>query len=110
MRTKKSTPKHERKKSANHAKRLWPVILSLALLIGVVTPVFAAGTSSEKEEVIYIHLAADGSVKEVYAVNIFSKGDITDYGEYASVEMLNTMDTITQSGDRITFSASADRV
>ncbi|MGN0452631.1 MAG: hypothetical protein ACI4GZ_02395 [Ruminococcus sp.] len=110
MRIKKYTPKHAKKKSAKPVKRIWPVLLSIILLIAAVTPAFAAGTSSHKEEVIYVNLAADGSVRNVYAVNIFGKGDITDYGEYSSVEMLNTKDKITLSGDRISFSSSADRV
>ena len=105
----KYTPKHTKKKTNIVAKRILPIVMSIALLVGA-SPVFAIGISSEKEEVIYINLAADGSVKDVYAVNIFSKGDITDYGEYSAVEMLNTMDKITQKGDTITFSSSADRV
>ncbi|MGN0660316.1 MAG: hypothetical protein ACI4JX_01205 [Oscillospiraceae bacterium] len=91
-------------------KRTAPVLMSCALLMAAVTPTFAAEVSSEKEEVIYVNLAADGSVKDVYAVNIFEGGDITDYGDYSSVEMLNTTDKISQSGDLITFSSSADRV
>ena len=106
----KYVPKHARKKLGNAMKRILPVILSLALLTGVVTPVLAAGTPSEKEEVIYINLSAGGSVKDIYAVNIFGTGDITDYGDYSSGEILNTEDKISQSGDMITFSTSADRV
>ena len=63
-----------------------------------------------KEEVIYINLASNGSVKDVYAVNIFGSGDITDYGDYSSVEILNTTDDITMEGDRVTFKTDKDRV
>lgn len=49
-------------------------------------------------------------LKDIYAVNIFDGGEITDYGDYSSVEMLNTTDKINKSGDKITFSSSADRV
>ncbi|MGN1472492.1 MAG: hypothetical protein ACI4WZ_00310 [Eubacteriales bacterium] len=107
----KYAPQHTKKKTHSIAKRILPIMMSLALLLSVVTPpALAVGNPSEKEEVIYINLAADGSIKEVYAVNIFSGGDITDHGEYSAVEMLNTMDKITQKGDTITFSSSADRV
>lgn len=43
-------------------------------------------------------------------VNSFSGGDITDYGNYASVKMLNTNDDIQQEGDTITISSSAKKV
>ena len=42
-------------------------------------------------------------------VNSFSGGNITDYGDYASVKMLNTSDPIEQNGDAITFSTSAQK-
>ena len=30
---------------------------------------------------------ADGSVISAYAVNIFGKGDVTDYGDYSDVNI-----------------------
>ena len=110
MRINKIMSKRTQKKPMKPAKRILPIMLSLVLLIGAAAPTFAEGISSEKEEVIYINLTADGSVKDVYAVNIFGKGAVTDYGDYSSVEMLNTTDNITQNGDRVAFSTSADRV
>ena len=50
---------------------------------------------------------ASGTLKNTYVVNSFSGGNITDYGDYASVKMLNTSDPIEQNGDTITFSTSA---
>ena len=98
--------RHTGKKAGYGAKKALSLILSLLMLVGAASPAFAADASSEKEEVIYVNLSADGAVNQVYAVNIFGSGDITDYGDYSSVEMLNTTDKITQSGDRITFSSS----
>ena len=100
------------------AKRTASALLSAALLLGNAMPAFAdaeqAGTdentSSAKEEVIYINLDAGGGTKDVYAVNIFGAGDITDYGYYSSVRMLNSNDEITQDGDRITFSTTRSKV
>ncbi len=107
----KHTAEHARRTSGVLIKRILPAVTSAVLIIGTITPAFAVGTpSSGKEEVIYINLTADGSVKEVYAVNIFGSGEITDYGDYSSVEMLNTTDKISQDGDKITFSGSADRM
>lgn len=95
-------------------KRALPVVLSAALVVGTATPVFAVestgGTPSQKEEVIYITLAADGSVKNTYVVNSFDGGSITDYGDHASVKILNTSDAIQQNGDAVTFSSSAKKV
>lgn len=73
--------------------------------------VYAAdGTESQKEEVIYIMTDSDGNVENINAVNIFGKGDVTDYGDYSSVKMLNTTDKINQSGDKITFSSDKEKV
>ena len=81
------------------------------LLLGALTaPVFAETAPSQKEEVIYIMTDASGKVTDMEAVNIFSGGDIIDYGDYSHVKMLNTTDKITQSGDKITFSSGADKV
>ncbi len=92
-------------------KRALPALLSAAVLFSTATPVFAAEAAapSEKEEVVYITLAADGAVKNAYVVNSFSGGQITDYGDYASVKMLNTQDPIQQNGDAVTFSTTAQK-
>lgn len=91
-------------------KKFVPVLMAAVLAVTATVPVVAVGENNTKEEVIYINLDAGGSVKEVYAVNIFGKGNVTDYGDYSAVEMLNTTDKISQNGDIITFSTNADRV
>lgn len=53
---------------------------------------------------------ASGKVTDLEAVNIFAGGDITDYGNYSSVKVLNTTDQITQNGNKITFSSSNNKV
>ncbi len=81
------------------------------IIAGVSTaPAFAETVPSEKEEVIYIMTDASGKITDMEAVNIFAGGDVTDYGEYSSVKMLNTTDKLVQSGNKITFSSSADKV
>ena len=91
-------------------KRVLPMALASLLVLSSAIPAFAAETSgtapSKKEEVIYITLDAGGTLKSSYVVNSFSGGNITDYGDYASVKMLNTSDLIEQNGDTITFSTS----
>lgn len=90
------------------------VSVSLAVLLAAnsvtCTPVMAAETSSEKEEVIYVMADAAGKTNGVYAVNIFQKGNITDYGEYSDLKILNTNDKIVTDGDKHTFSTDSEKV
>lgn len=83
-----------------------------ALLLTTAAPlcsVSARADSSEKEEVIYVMCDAGGSINEVYAVNIFGEGNITDYGKYTDPKLLNTEGKVTQKGDKITFRSDADK-
>ncbi|MGN1048209.1 MAG: hypothetical protein ACI4QZ_06340 [Eubacteriales bacterium] len=78
-------------------KKIISAFLALALLGGASLPAYA----SEKEEVIYIKAKADGSINNIYAVNSFEGGEITDYGEYSFVKLMNIEGKITQNGDEI---------
>lgn len=91
-------------------KKIVAALLAGTMIVTSVTPAMAEAVPSSKEEVVYVNLTSGGSVKEMYAVNIFDDKNITDYGDYLSVELLNTTDNINQNGDEITFSSSADRV
>ncbi|NLA87941.1 MAG: hypothetical protein GX847_11820 [Clostridiales bacterium] len=91
-------------------KKMIPAILSTALILSISSPASAVESSSGKEEVVYAMTDASGTVTGVYVVNIFGSGDTTDYGDYSEVKMLNTNDPISQDGDTITFSSSAERV
>ncbi len=93
-----------------HIQKITAAALSVLLLGSLAVPAFAAEAPSEKEEVIYIMSDASGTVTDIEAVNIFAGGDITDYGDYSDVKLLNTTDQITQNGSKITFSSSADKV
>ncbi|MCH1984302.1 hypothetical protein MCG98_17175 [Ruminococcus sp. OA3] len=92
-------------------KRILPMTLASLLALNSAVPALAAEATdvapSEKEEVIYLTLETDGKLKNSYVVNSFPGGNITDYGDYASVKMLKTSDSIEQNGDTITFSTSA---
>lgn len=94
--------------------RILSGMLASVTAIGAVaaagTPVFAAESASEKEEVIYVTTDAAGATETVNAVNIFGSGDITDYGDYTSVKMLTSTAPITQDGDKITFSTDENKV
>ena len=99
----------------NKNKKIMAALLAGTMIVTSVTPAMAEAVPSSKEEVVYVNLTSGGSVKEMYdktvkkTVNISDK-NITDYGDYLSVELLNTTDNINQNGDEITFSSSADRV
>ncbi|MGN0607488.1 MAG: hypothetical protein ACI4JM_13300 [Oscillospiraceae bacterium] len=82
--------------------------LAVMMLMPSVIPL-AASASASKEEVIYIMSDAGGSVNGVYAVNIFGKGDVTDYGDYTDVKLLNTNDAVEIDGDKITFSTDSEK-
>lgn len=64
---------------------------------------------SDKEEVVYGILNYDGSVKNLYVVNIFDGGYITDYGNYEKVKNLSGIEPIEISGDMITANTKADK-
>lgn len=97
-------------KSLNKITKITAVSLSALMLCSGSVSALAASTSSEKEEVIYVMTDASGNVTDVEAVNIFAGGEITDYGDYSEVKLLNTNDTITQDADKTTFSTEAEKV
>ena len=94
-------------------KRVLAGAMAVTMGIGSIgmsgTNVYAAETN-EKEEVIYVITDASGEVESVNAVNIFGKGDVTDYGDYSAVKMLNTTDPIQLDGDKVTFTSDKDKV
>ena len=93
-----------------HMQKFTAAAMAVLLLGFTVVPAFAETAPSAKEEVSYAMADASGKVTDAEAVNIFAGGDIVDYGDYFAVKPLNTNDTITQNGDQIAFSSTADKV
>ena len=93
-----------------YIKKITAAALSVLLLCSLAAPASAEAAPSEKEEVIYIMTDASGKVTDTETVNIFAGGNITDYGDYSAVKILNTTDKINKNGNRITFSSNAERV
>lgn len=89
-------------------KRVLSIFLAILLLSALTIPVLSADTAAEKEEVIYGILNPDGSVQQVYVVNSFKGGMITDYGDYSTVDNLTSTEQLNQSGDKITVNTTAD--
>ncbi|MDD4493328.1 MAG: hypothetical protein PHV32_03105, partial [Eubacteriales bacterium] len=90
-------------------KKFIPRILAVVLILTFAAPAYAVGSPPVKEEVVYGLLSQDGSVKDVYIVNSFSKGMITDYGDYSSVENKTNSENLTLKDNLITAVNSADR-
>ena len=84
-------------------KKLISILLIIALLAASILPVSAAPESSKKEEVIYGILDEYGQIQQVYVINSFNQGSITDYGTYDSVKNLTTNDKVTVQDDLITI-------
>lgn len=85
---------------------VFAVVFALSLTTAV--PVFA--TEIPKEEVVYGTLNLDGSVNNLYVVNIFNGGSITDYGNYSAISNMTTSDKLNQNGDQITIDTDADKL
>ncbi len=77
---------------------------------GTVLPAAGDGEPSEKEEVIYVTLDASGELVSAYAVNSFPGGEITDYGDYDSVRVLNTGDEIEYKDGVVNITTDAKRI
>ncbi|NMB41443.1 MAG: YhgE/Pip domain-containing protein [Firmicutes bacterium] len=90
-------------------KKLLSVFLVLAVACTLVVPAFATSTPTQKEEVVYGILNPDGSVENIYVVNSFEGGLITDYGNYSEVSNMTTSEKLIQNGDTIKIKTSADR-
>ena len=82
-------------------KKILSAFLAVSMLETTALPAFATG----KEEVVYVSAGSDGNIDNVYIVNSFNGGDITDYGEYSSVKLMNVDGSVEQKGDEITFSS-----
>lgn len=89
-------------------KKRLALILSILILVSSTAPI-AKAAPSPKEEVVYGILNHDGSVKNLYVVNIFDGGDITDYGIYNKLSNLTTKDALGQSDDMITINTDSEK-
>jgi X-X-X-Leu-X-X-Gly heptad repeat protein len=67
------------------------------------------GELASKDEVVYGSLRADGTLNELYVVNMLEveqQGSIIDYGEYTEIRNLTDLSVIEQDGDKVQFEAS----
>lgn len=90
-------------------KKILSIVLLFVLLFTSFIPASAANTPSPKEEVVYGILNLDGSVNNLYVVNIFNGGTITDFGNYTDIRNMTTSEKLSQNGEQITINTNADR-
>lgn len=90
-------------------KKIITLILVFVMVFISVNPVTAATSSYPKEEVVYGILNMDGSVNNLYVVNIFNGGIVNDYGSYSKIINMSTSEKIIQSGDHISLNTKADK-
>lgn len=97
-----------------HMKRTMAILLATLLMVSMMPlSAFAAEENTPKEEVVYINLNADGSVKEINVVNIFNldqDGQILDYGKYKNLRNMTTTDKIGYSGETVTIDAKSGKL
>lgn len=102
----------------NKRLRLASLLMAALFAASILTPALAAAPEdeapaaepSDKEEVIYFTLDSSGAVESAYVVNSFPGGDITDYGDYSDVKVLNTEDEITYSDGVVHLTSDAAKV
>lgn len=97
-----------------HLKKVVAILLVTLLIIGIIPmSAFAATDNTPKEEVVYINLNADGSVKEINVVNIFdldADGKIVDYGKYESIRNMTSTDKIGYADETVTIDAKVGKL
>lgn len=91
------------------------VAAAAALVCSTAIPVYAESDeeNTEKEEVVYVNLNGDGSVKGIYVVNIFdlkSDNQIIDYGNYESLRNMTTNDEINYSDNTVKIDAEKGKL
>lgn len=98
-------------------KKVVSAVLAVTMAVtGIQVPVLAAENHTEntdKEEVVYVNLNHDGTVKEINVVNILkpdSTGAVVDYGDYESVRNMTTTDALDYSGDTVKINTDADKL
>ena len=95
-------------------RRITAVCLTMLMLMTMIpTSAFAAEPSTPKEEVVYININQDGSVKEIYVVNIFeldADGRIIDYGDYETLRNMTTVDEIGYADSKVSIDTKVGKL
>ncbi len=103
-----------RAKRKRQLYRAFSFLFCMAFVVSCVTfPASSTSPNTEKEEVVYVTLTPDGSVSQIYVVNIFElteDGQILDYGRYRDLRNLTTSDEIQFQDETVTIDTKAGRL
>lgn len=97
----------------NHRKKIVGMSLVACVSVPMLSPVLAYEENTNKEEVVYVNLNGDGSVDDIYVVNIFNPsetGKIYDYGRYKTVRNMTGTQKIHYKADEVAINASKERL
>lgn len=97
-------------KTWNTGKKRVAVLLTAVIFFSQWICVNAEELPTEKEEVVYAMLNADGSVDGVYVVNSFTDSSILDYGNYTDIRNLTTTDDIRMENGTIQVETQEDKL
>lgn len=90
-------------------KRMTALVLTAGMACGMGVNAYAASDAEyTKNENVYVRLEQDGQVDGAYVVNAFhvtKAGEISDYGDYASVSNLTNLDPIESDKEEQIFEA-----
>lgn len=101
------------RKTKRKQQKFYAAVLSTALLCSSVPFTAFAEGDIPKEEIVYVNLKSDGTVKEINVVNSFElkkDGEIVDYGKYQSLRNMTTTDAIAYEGDCVKVNTTAGKL
>lgn len=98
----------------NH-KKLCALALAVLMCLSLTMPAAAAEVqeNTPKQEVVYINLNSDGSVKDITVVNIFDMnegGQFIDYGDYTALRNMTSNDEIHFENDTVRIDSAAGKL
>ncbi len=94
-------------------KKIISCLILSALVFGVCSTSLFAASNTPKEEVVYVNLASDGSVKNIYVVNIFemdSAGTVVDYGSYSQLRNMTSTEDVRYSNGEVNIDSNGGKV
>lgn len=98
----------------NLSKKALAVMLAASMLLSAPMTAFAAEEeNTPKQEVVYVNLNHDGSVSDIYVVNIFDldqKGQIVDYGSYTALRDMTSTAEVGYDNGKVTIDADAGKL
>lgn len=91
------------------------IFLIVAVLLTFSMPIYGeeARENTPKEEVVYVNMTADGTVKNMNVVNIFElaqETQVLDYGDYDSIKVLNSTKKAANKLGMVTLTAPKGRL